>query len=719
MARGAYTGVNESLYDCSLEDLGRRNRMILMTFAGGLAWAWMFIEPLNVQWFFEESWLTYNALGDESLEGEVRSRGGIWWSLLGTLLVSVGLAPLTISFVLFTYRSKGVTEEWLKNVWTSVTLIPIAAIWALLWLVCLPVTWWLLPWGEWSMSWWKIFPFLGLGFFGGFPLLSVSLNTLHQLTNPKYIFDEGNEGEAQPEEGEESSSTSSESTDPFAGHRQRRANVADVGSEKTPKPSSGSGTIVAAFFALVMIIPGIVLLIVGGVMAEEFIEDVPGFPSYTLEIIDEDSLGDQGFIIFIPGTPGDFNGNGMHDYCENVIVNATHSGAWMSDPWTGWSSYNEADETRQVFELEISHEGSGCDAQHWPKEKWINDGLFQLVKLGRACNGCMAGNTTITAEYANEPQPPVGYDNLPSMWIQDGEKVHESTTMTVIGAILTGISLTILVTTIIVKISKSKAAALQDPEGIEMKVQGEKKYAHSSQHDSTKSASITPSKSTYKVGEGIDFSFTAPKLPDNAWIGIVPVEIPHGDEAVNDSHDTSYEYLGGRTNGRITLPNPGLGTWTLRLHDTDNNGREIAHVVFEVSSHVNAERLHQGHPCEIHILEATEGKPIRFNVNNRPRGNDAWFGLYPEQATDQEHGIQHQTWMYFRDVGQNELSLSAGGYAAGKWSIRVFSDGGYNQIGRLDFEITDNKSSDSAKKIQSAVKGSSGLGSSNFWDKIG
>ena len=71
-------------------------------------------------------------------------------------------------------------------------------------------------------------------------------------------------------------------------------------------------------------IPGIVLLIIGGVMAEEFIEDVPGFSSYTLEIIDEDSLGDQGFIIFIPGMPGDFNGNGMHDYCENVIVNATH-----------------------------------------------------------------------------------------------------------------------------------------------------------------------------------------------------------------------------------------------------------------------------------------------------------------------------------------------------------------------------------------------------------
>ena len=184
-----------------------------------------------------------------------------------------------------------------------------------------------------------------------------------------------------------------------------------------------------------------------------------GSSSYTLEIIDEDGLGDQGFIIFIPGTPGDFNGNGMHDYCENVIVNATHSGAWMSDPWQGWSSYNEPDETRQVFELEISDKSSDCDAQHWPKEKWINDGTFQLVKLGRACYGCMAGNTTITAEYANEPQTPVDYDRLPSMWIQDGEKINESTALTIIGAILTGIGVLTLVGLAIIKISKSKAAA--------------------------------------------------------------------------------------------------------------------------------------------------------------------------------------------------------------------------------------------------------------------
>ncbi|MDE0707202.1 MAG: EF-hand domain-containing protein, partial [Candidatus Poseidoniales archaeon] len=95
---------------------------------------------------------------------------------------------------------------------------------------------------------------------------------------------------------------------------------------------------------------------------------------------------------------------------------------------------------------------------------------------------------------------------------------------------------------------------------------------------------ITLPRSSFKSGEKISFSFTTFELPNDAWIGIVPAEIPHGDEAVNDQHETSYEYLEGRTHGSFTLPNPGLGEWTLRLHDTDNNGRELAYVPFTVAT---------------------------------------------------------------------------------------------------------------------------------------
>ncbi len=94
---------------------------------------------------------------------------------------------------------------------------------------------------------------------------------------------------------------------------------------------------------------------------------------------------------------------------------------------------------------------------------------------------------------------------------------------------------------------------------------------------------IRLARSSFKADEKIDFSFSAPKFPDDAWIGIVPADIPHGDEAVNDQHETGFKYLEGRTSGGFTLPNPGPGQWTMRLHDTDHNGREIAYSPFTVT----------------------------------------------------------------------------------------------------------------------------------------
>ncbi len=862
MAEPSHSEMNYGQYDCSLEELNARNLSIIRLFVLGSVWAWLMFDVLQVQWFFEEGIHALQTVGMQvdpicvsaggSEENCMRSMGGggVWWLLLGTSLASIGIAPLAAMALKITYRTKGVTQEW-QNTTNGLLLfgLPFSAIWALLWLVCLPVAWTLLPWGDWATNWWKIFPYgFGLIWWGGLPLLLVFRKFVKMVFSPEYAYDKKSaesESEAEPEEEEEeSSSTASESTDSFTAHREERsANVADaesntrpaitalvigiilfiiglplfIGSEQenlgmlipgaiafgvggflivvtlfvlisswvtsyaeTGKPAPW-WTKIAPVFAVFLFIPGVVLLILGGIAAENF--EHYGVSTATLEIEDVDMLGDQGFIIFVKGTPGDNNGNGIHDYCENIIVNATHSGDWMSSPWNAESTPNAADETRQVFELEISHDGSGCDAQHWPKEKWKND--TQLVKIGRACYGCMAGNTTITAEYVSSE----GINPPAPMWIQDGEVLVGSTVMTIFGSIFAGIgTLTLLgVLVIFLKLKEERKKVLEEEKesieilgrvapnqpvsfrinrtrwgrdawvGIYPANAGDQDHGgrwswlrdidvnnatlpgqpagkwsirvfkdggynlkhrldfeiHSSsqQLSATTSsegtvagnATITTSKSTYTIDEGIDFSFTASKLPDDAWIGIVPVAIPHGDEAVNDSHDTSYEYLGGRTKGDITLPNPGLGTWTLRLHDTDNNGRELTHVVFEVVSSLgSSERLHKGRSCEIKILEATMGKPIRFNVNNRPSGGEAWFGLYPEGATDQEHGNQHQNWMYFRDVGQNELSLPA--KSAGRWSIRVFSDGGYNQIGRLDFDIVDQKSSDSAKKIQSVFK---------------
>ena len=84
----------------------------------------------------------------------------------------------------------------------------------------------------------------------------------------------------------------------------------------------------------------------------------------------------------------------------------------------------------------------------------------------------------------------------------------------------------------------------------------------------------------------------------------------------------------------------------------------------------------------IEILEAVSGKPVRFRINNRPSSNDAWVGIYPVNAGDGEHGDR---WEWIRDIDVNNAMLPE--QAKGRWSIRVFLDGGYTLHDRVDFDI--------------------------------
>ena len=96
-------------------------------------------------------------------------------------------------------------------------------------------------------------------------------------------------------------------------------------------------------------------------------------------------------------------------------------------------------------------------------------------------------------------------------------------------------------------------------------------------------ATISLSRRVFRQGEKIRVQLTAPShYASNAWIGIIPAHIPHGSEAVNDQHDITYQYIKKRTSGEMIFTAPHKGQWDLRLHDIDNNGREITHVTFTV-----------------------------------------------------------------------------------------------------------------------------------------
>ena len=295
--------------------------------------------------------------------------------------------------------------------------------------------------------------------------------------------------------------------------------------------------------AVLLLIPGVAMLIIGAITAETLHHEETS--SARLWITDADGMGDQGFIIFIDAVPGDFDNNGIHDYCESVTVNATHSGLWMSDPWTSRAKQNDVDQTRQVFEVEIAHEGSGCDAEVWPEQKGEN-----LVKLGRACYGCMAGYTDISAS-RNDASYPI------PMWIQDGEKVVESIGLTIAGSIMSGI-------------------------------------------------------------------------------------------------------------GSLSLVGLGIIRKAFKARPTTSPKEQKA--------------------PSIEVIEAIEGRAVRFRINAPPSSSSAWVGIYPFGAEDEDHGEEGERWKWLKDIDVSDASFPA--RRKGSVSIRVFSDGGHTLHSREDFDIT-------------------------------
>ena len=86
------------------------------------------------------------------------------------------------------------------------------------------------------------------------------------------------------------------------------------------------------------------------------------------------------------------------------------------------------------------------------------------------------------------------------------------------------------------------------------------------------------------------------------------------------------------------------------------------------------------------MLEATEGKPVRFRINHPPSSGSAWVGFYPFGAEDEDHGEEGERWNWLRDIDASDASFPA--RRKGSVSIRVFSDGGYTLHSREDFDIS-------------------------------
>ncbi len=91
-------------------------------------------------------------------------------------------------------------------------------------------------------------------------------------------------------------------------------------------------------------------------------------------------------------------------------------------------------------------------------------------------------------------------------------------------------------------------------------------------------------RTTVRPGGPITIHFRgAQGLDRNAWIGIIPSGVPHGDERTNNDNNLSFQHLQGRAAGSLTFRAPTRpGYYDFRMHDSDERGREIAFISFTV-----------------------------------------------------------------------------------------------------------------------------------------
>ena len=385
---------------------------------------------------------------------------------------------------------------------------------------------------------------------------------------------------------------------------------------KPPEPiepavleSSRRSALIALFIGMVLLAPSIPLFIAG---LGEGLSD--GMTSATLEINDGDGQGDLGWGIYVEGSAVDFNSNGIYDHCENIIVNATHSGSWMSDPWSGYQKVNAPDETRQVFYLETAHEGSDCNSNAgvWPEMRH-HDGR-DLVKIGRACHGCMAGTTTITAQNTDGGEVVI--------WIQNEEK-REVLGMLIPGAIFMGIGGFMFIVSLFVLLnmgfksnapSSSKRGAVVGiilfimglplliigltstggdnlamliPGAVMLGIGAFVTVVVAIRMGSTQGpaslagtgaaggASTSLEVLSFNHNQPIRFRINNPPVGNDAWVGIYPAAADDRD------HGDRWQWLRDLDAGNATLPGQAMGQWSIRVF-SDGGYKIHQRVDFEI-----------------------------------------------------------------------------------------------------------------------------------------
>jgi len=622
--------------------------------------------------------------------------GEAFFVLVAILLTSVSAIP--IGLILPKLATRGIKPEDLDEKWASETYAlifttPLGMIWVALWIWCLPNVWTLLPWGPWQTNWWKIFPYMGIvpmSMMGLAGLPALAKNLKNPLTKEE-TKDMNRIEVIQSNPGQEIIVRIIEphyKNDAWIGlynagsgdneHGGRWKWMRDVDANHISLPAQGVGAWSVRLFKD------------GGYTQISSIDFRIGLSNQALT---------QRYM-FVPEEMT------WNEHNERAQAMGGHL-----------ASITSAEENEQVTKIsggkpvwiggirKGSGNGPGADYWHWsdgqpwtytnwhPGEPNNYGGGENRVHLGLQARGtwndvnerwrgpAVYEMSAISPTNASSNEQGnfefIAISEYDEVWNDKGSRAQQDVSVwrarVPAGCHLLGMTAKNghsrpTFPTLVIRAGGSDIAPPERFDLVWWQERGQRRFW---------CWRPIPPPGYASLGDVGTLSEIGPSRGDVVCVAIGCLSAnkqPLGEQIWNDRG-------GGAPKDGAFFAQPG-GTGLFRCSDDDTHNRP--HGEFYIPGSMASKNSNDTRGSGIDILSFNQGQPIRFRINNRPSSNDAWVGIYPVNAGDNEHG---ERWSWLRDIDVSNASLP--GQAKGQWSIRVFSDGGYTLHDRVDFEITD------------------------------
>ena len=196
-------------------------------------------------------------------------------------------------------------------------------------------------------------------------------------------------------------------------------------------------------------------------------------------------------------------------------------------------------------------------------------------------------------------------------------------------------------------------------------------------------------KQEYRPGEQIAVLVTGTALGPDAWVGVIPSNIPHGEESVNDEHDLSYFKFGNEQSFLVAPNEPGEYDIRLNEDDSKEGAKELASRSFKVvvdSEPVTEAKILWTPPENIapgSKLEVAFEVPLGTSV-------DAWIGVVPAEVSHGDEEKADEADLNFEKLGARSRGTArlTAPETPGSYTVRMFADDNKGaELGSVTFTV--------------------------------